>query len=81
MEDGEPIDIVKIDWHFHIKFRTIIFRVVHGIVNPTNLHWTVAMKSYRYLITLNYPTKVRCTICVVPPKLGSHRFTHLNFMF
>ncbi len=31
-------------------------RIVHGILKPTNFHWTVAMKSCSYLISLNYPS-------------------------
>ncbi len=32
-------------------------RIVHGISKPTNFHWTVAVKSCSYLISLNYPFK------------------------
>ncbi len=30
-------------------------RVVHGILEHSNFHWTVTIKSFSYLISLNYP--------------------------
>ncbi len=30
-------------------------RTIHGILKHTNFHWTVAMKSYSYIISHNNP--------------------------
>ncbi len=49
-----------------IIFQKCYQRRDHGILKHTNFHWTVAMKSYSYIIALNSS-----------PKLNSYSFSLL----